>query len=305
LNNFFYKEEQISLSFEDIGGLEDVKQKIQESVIIQIKYPELFERSSLLSSPKGILLYGPPGTGKTMIAKAIAKTTESVFINVNLATIFQKWLGESEKVVTAIFSLAEKMEPSIIFCDEVDSWLGTRSDRDNEVTARVKALFMSLWDGISTNPKSKVTIVAATNRPGSLDQAILRRLPLAFLIGLPDTQQRKQILSIILKDESISEDVSIEQLAQCTEGYSGSDLRALCQTAARAPIKEYLKNKPNDLNSPKLRSLLKQDFMEAMDLVQPTGQSAINYQQHQNSNSNRPVTINVNFMPIIPNNNGN
>lgn len=136
--------ETMTVTFDDIGGLQEIKLQIMEALILPIKRPDLF-KGKLLKIPRGILLFGPPGTGKTMIAKAISKTSESVFINVNLANILQKYWGESEKIIAAIFSLAEKVQPAIIFIDEIDCLFRKRQDSDHEVSNRMKAVRYVEW----------------------------------------------------------------------------------------------------------------------------------------------------------------
>jgi len=293
--------------------LDEVKLKLQESVILPLKYPELFQRGKLLRVPRGILLYGEPGTGKTMLAKAISKTSEAAFINLNVANIMEKWFGESEKLIYAVFSLAEKIQPCIIFIDEADTLFRSRSSQDHEVLDRIKALFMTLWDGLSTNPTAQIAIIAATNRPWAIDEAFQRRMPQTFHIGMPDQIQRETILKIILKGEAVEPGFDIKRLAEETNGYSGSDLLALCQSAARAPIREHL----GDImgvaaNSKPLRDLRIQDFLEAKQVVGPTGASANNYRLHRNAQqrdtqqhvNQRPVTqvYNFNMFPVTPNN---
>jgi len=263
-----------------------------------LRHPEIFSRGKLLTVPKGILLYGPPGTGKTMLAKALSKTSEAVFINVNIANILQKWWGESEKLVQATFSLAEKLQPSIIFIDEIDSLFRKRSEGDHEVSSRIKSLFMSLWDGLNTNPDARITVIGATNRPHTIDDAILRRLPQTFHIGLPDVDQRERILSIILKDEPIDPDFDVRRLAEETEGYSGSDLQALCETAARAPIRDHLRN-ARDILAP-MRDLQLEDFLDAKEVVGATGETAQVYGAQQQSHSvpQQGRVVNFNFFPV-------
>eukprot|EP01116_Phalansterium_solitarium_P008580 TRINITY_DN22512_c0_g1_i1.p1 TRINITY_DN22512_c0_g1~~TRINITY_DN22512_c0_g1_i1.p1 ORF type:complete len:441 (+),score=117.75 TRINITY_DN22512_c0_g1_i1:1682-3004(+) len=275
--------DSISVTLDDIGGLEDVKERLYESLILPLNQPHLFQRGRLLAAPKGILLYGPPGTGKTMLAKAVAKTSEAVFINVNVATVMQKWMGESEKLVQAIFSLANKLEPSIIFIDEIDCLFQKRSEQEHELSGRIKASFMTLWDGLNTNPNARITIIGATNRPAALDEAIQRRMPQTFQIGLPEFKQRVSILRIILRDEPVEEGFDVEQLARETEGYSGSDLQALAESAARFAVRDYVRSaagRPTDSGG-SLRAITLGDFREAMTVVGATGAAANAYATQQ------------------------
>ncbi|MCO5594612.1 hypothetical protein L7F22_048645 [Adiantum nelumboides] len=232
--------DDINVTFNSVGGLENVKQSLQELVILPLQRPELFAHGKLLGSQKGILLYGPPGTGKTLLAKAIAKESGAVFINVKVANLLSKWFGDNEKLVTAVFSLAYKLQPSIIFLDEVDSFLGQRKSSEHDALTSIKTEFMSLWDGFLTDQRGCVMVLAATNRPWDLDEAVLRRLPRAFEVGLPDVKQRASILQVILKDENVESGLDYERLASMCEGYSGSDLTDICKQAAYLPIKDLL-----------------------------------------------------------------
>ncbi|KAK4007604.1 outer mitochondrial transmembrane helix translocase isoform X2 [Daphnia magna] len=235
--------ESIPVSWNDVAGLDGVVQELHDTLILPIKSKKLFP-SQLLQPPKGILLHGPPGCGKTMVAKATAKEAGMRFINLDASTLTDKWYGESQKLATAVFSLAVKIQPCIIFIDEIDSLLRSRDSNDHEATAMVKALFMSHWDGLTTdNAKNSV---GATNRPQDVDKAILRRMPASFYIGLPGTEQRRQIAQTILKNERLSTDVDLEQLARLTEGFSGSDIRELCRTAAVYGMRDSLKSTTND-----------------------------------------------------------
>lgn len=164
-------------SWEDVAGLDEVIEQIKRTVI----YPVLAQQnrvrvSKLVQPPKGVLLYGPPGCGKTLIAKAMAKEARCWFINLDVSVLTDKWYGESQKLTSAVFSLAEKLQPCIIFIDEIDSLLRVRASQDHEATAMMKAQFMSLWDGLITDPRKVVIVMGATNRPKDMDGAILRRL---------------------------------------------------------------------------------------------------------------------------------
>lgn len=260
----------IDVSFGDIGGLDEVVSDLRESVILPLVYPELFTQyGSLLAAPKGVLLYGPPGCGKTMLAKALAKESKSNFISIRMSTIMDKWFGESNKLVDALFSLANKLQPCIIFIDEIDSFLRERSSTDHEVTATLKAEFMTLWDGLVSS--GRVLVLGATNRPGDIDAAFLRRMPKRFSIGLPNPEQRTKILSKLLSDVDV--DCEIGDLVDVTEGMSGADLKELCRNAAVNSTREYirkhligsdgeLKGKKSEIS---LRPLQMKDFLDAMD----------------------------------------
>ncbi|XP_034948325.1 ATPase family AAA domain-containing protein 1-like [Chelonus insularis] len=235
----------IPVSWQNIAGLDSIIQELKETVILPIKRKELFEDSKLTQAPKGVLLYGPPGCGKTMIAKATAKESGTCFINLDLSILTNKWYGESQKLTAAVFSLAVKLQPCIIFIDEIDSFLRVRNTQDHEATAMMKAQFMSLWDGLITDPSCTVIVMGATNRPQDLDQAILRRMPATFHVGLPTEQQRIQVLNLILRQEPIAEDVDIRMIAKLTEGFSGSDLHELCRTASLYRVRDYSRDHPN------------------------------------------------------------
>ncbi|TFK40486.1 ATPase [Crucibulum laeve] len=234
--------DDIHVQFSDIGGLDPIISSLRESIIYPLLYPDLFtSSSSLLGTPKGVLLFGPPGCGKTMLAKALAKESGATFINIAASVLTNKWYGESNKLVAGLFSLARKTQPSIIFIDEIDSFLRERTSGDHEVTGMMKAEFMTLWDGL-LSAKDRILVLGATNRPNDIDSAILRRMPKRFGIGLPNYDQRLKILSLMLKDTQLTPGFSLEVLAQLTEGHSGSDLRELCRNAAMVPVREYVRS---------------------------------------------------------------
>uniref|UniRef100_A0A3B3IDC2 Outer mitochondrial transmembrane helix translocase n=1 Tax=Oryzias latipes TaxID=8090 RepID=A0A3B3IDC2_ORYLA len=196
----------------------------------------------LVFAVAGVLLYGPPGCGKTLIAKATAKEAGFRFINLQPSTLTDKWYGESQKLAAAVFSLAVKLQPSIIFIDEIDSFLRSRSSSDHEATAMMKAQFMSLWDGLDTDHYCQVIIMGATNRPQDLDSAILRRMPTRFHINQPSAKQREKILELILQDEGVDSQVNLLDVAKETDGFSGSDLREMCRDAALLCVRDFVHN---------------------------------------------------------------
>ncbi|XP_022992485.1 uncharacterized protein LOC111488805 [Cucurbita maxima] len=231
----------IGVTFEDIGALENVKDTLKELVMLPLQRPELFCKGQLTKPCKGILLFGPPGTGKTMLAKAVATEAGANFINISMSSITSKWFGEGEKYVKAVFSLASKIAPSVVFVDEVDSMLGRRENPgEHEAMRKMKNEFMVNWDGLRTKDKERVLVLAATNRPFDLDEAVIRRLPRRLMVNLPDAPNREKILRVILAKEELAADVDLPALANMTDGYSGSDLKNLCVTAAHCPIREIL-----------------------------------------------------------------
>ncbi|KAK7602246.1 hypothetical protein V9T40_009687 [Parthenolecanium corni] len=262
----------IPVSWTSIAGLKDTIQELRETVILPVHRKDLFAESQLTQAPKGVLLHGPPGCGKTMIAKATAREANMRFINLDVSILTDKWYGESQKLASAVFSLAVKLQPCIIFIDEIDSFLRSRNSQDHEATAMMKAQFMSLWDGLITDPNCTVIIMGATNRPADLDKAILRRMPAQFYINLPDEHQRKEILDLILRNEPVDDDINTTELAKNTSGFSGSDLREMCRNASVYRIRDYIRSSSrhisddsdNEEYSDTLRPISKRDLETAL-----------------------------------------
>ncbi|KAK3034755.1 hypothetical protein RJ639_032708, partial [Escallonia herrerae] len=269
--------DNIDVQFNTIRGLESIKQALYELVILPLRRPELFLHDKLLGPQKGVLLYGPPGTGKTMLAKAIAKESGAVFINVRISNLMSKWFGDAQKLVAAVFTLAYKLQPAIIFIDEVDSFLGQRRTTDHVSFTNMKTEFMTLWDGLTTDQNARVMVLAATNCPSELDEAILRRFPRAFEIKKPDRRERAMILEVVLKGERVDEDIDIDHIASLCEGYTGSDLLELCKQAAYFPIRDLLKDEKRGKSSAVTRPLSKMDLEEVLATSKKTEVAANEY----------------------------
>ncbi|AQK56543.1 P-loop containing nucleoside triphosphate hydrolase superfamily protein [Zea mays] len=258
---------EIGVKFDDIGALEDVKRTLDELVTLPMRRPELFSRGNLLRPCKGVLLFGPPGTGKTLLAKALATEAGANFISITGSTLTSKWFGDAEKLTKALFSFATRLAPVIIFVDEVDSLLGARGGAfEHEATRRMRNEFMAAWDGLRSKENQRILILGATNRPFDLDDAVIRRLPRRIYVDLPDAQNRMKILKILLAKEKLESDFKFDELANATEGYSGSDLKNLCVAAAYRPVHELLeeekKGRVSNENS-YLRPLCLDDFIQA------------------------------------------
>jgi transitional endoplasmic reticulum ATPase len=261
------------IKWDDIGGLEGVKEELREAIEWPLKYPELFAQMNAVP-PKGLLLYGPPGTGKTLLAKAAANESEANFISVKGPELLNKFVGESEKAIREVFRKARQASPCIIFFDEIDSVAPIRGSGagDSNVTERVISQFLTEMDGLEE--LRNVVIIAATNRPDIVDPALLRpgRFDRMLLVPPPDLEARKQIFRIHTKKTPMAEDVKLDELARKTEGYTGADIASICNTAVMLSIKEHI-GKAKDPEDAKKKAkglkVAKRHYDEAMQKVKP------------------------------------
>ncbi|MEM1982211.1 MAG: CDC48 family AAA ATPase [Sulfolobales archaeon] len=263
------------VTWEDIGDLEDVKERIREIIEIPMRHPELFKHLGI-EPPKGVLLHGPPGVGKTLLAKALANEIGAYFIVINGPEIMSKFYGESEARLREIFQEAENNAPSIIFIDEIDAIAPKREEVVGEVEKRVVAQLLALMDGLKE--RGRIIVIGATNRIEAVDPALRRpgRFDREIEIPPPDKRARKEILLVHTRNVPLSEDVNIDEFAEITHGYTGADLAALVKEAAMSALRKFLRSESIDLNKPippeKLTNLkvTKGDFLEALKLVHPT-----------------------------------
>ena len=231
-----------NVKWEQIGGLEDLKQKLIEAVDWPISQPKIFERMGI-TPPKGILLYGPPGCGKTLLARAVANESKANFISVKGPELLSKYVGESEKAIREVFRKAKLAAPCIIFFDEFDSIAPSRGryTSDSGVTEKVLSQFLTELDGLEI--KKDIVVIAATNRPDILDPALIRpgRIDRILLVPDPDEKGREEILKIFTKNMPLASDVTIKKINERLKGFSGSDIESLCREAAMIALRENMK----------------------------------------------------------------
>ncbi|MEM3938623.1 MAG: CDC48 family AAA ATPase [Saccharolobus sp.] len=263
------------VTWEDIGDLDEVKEKIREMIELPMRHPEIFQHLGM-EPPKGVLLYGPPGVGKTLLARAIANEVGAYFTSINGPEIMSKFYGESEQRLREIFEEAEKNAPAIIFIDEIDAIAPKREETTGEVEKRVVAQLLALMDGIKG--RGKVVVIGATNRPNDIDPALRRpgRFDREIEIRPPDAKARKEILQVHTRNMPLAEDVDLDKIAEQTHGYTGADLAALAREAAMNALRRFLRDKKINLeqeipiNALKELKVKMQDFIDAMKFIQPT-----------------------------------
>ena len=261
------------VTWDQVGGLQDVKEELREAVEWPLKYPDLFAQLNA-TPPKGLLLYGPPGTGKTLLAKAVAHESESNFISVKGPELLNKFVGESEKAVREVFRKARQASPCIIFFDEIDSVAPTRGSSlgDSHVTERVISQFLTEMDGLEE--LRNVIIIAATNRPDIIDSALLRpgRFDRLLFVPPPDLEARKQIFKIHTRKTPLADDVNLDELARKTDGYTGADIASLANTSVMLALREHI-SKAKDPEDAKKRAkglkVAKRHFDEALQKIKP------------------------------------
>lgn len=250
-----------SVRWKEVGGLDELKGELIESVEWPLKKPEIFKKMGI-KPPRGILLYGPPGCGKTLLARAVATEGEANFISIKGPEIFSKWVGESEKAIREVFRKARTAAPAIIFFDELDSIVPRRGlgYSDSGASERVISQLLTELDGIES--LQNVVVIAATNRPDILDPAVLRpgRFDRLIYVPAPDFKALKEIFKIHTRDMPLSKDVDVDQLARMAAGYSGADVEALCREAALNALRRDM-----DANEVTLG-----DFREALDKIKPS-----------------------------------
>ncbi|KAG1452004.1 hypothetical protein G6F56_007932 [Rhizopus delemar] len=228
--------EKPNVSWDDVAGLAGAKEALKEAVILPIKFPHFF--TGQRKPWRGILLYGPPGTGKSYLAKAVATEANSTFFSVSSSDLVSKWLGESERLVKQLFQMARENKPSIVFIDEVDSLCGARGEGESEASRRIKTEFLVQMNGVG-NDMDGVLVLGATNIPWQLDSAIRRRFEKRIYIALPDAPARASIFALNVGSTPCTLSATeYRQLADLTEGYSGSDIATLVRDALMQPIRK-------------------------------------------------------------------
>jgi len=281
------------LKWDDIGGLEDVKEELREAIEWPLKYQELFTQMDA-KPPKGLLLYGPPGTGKTLLARAVANESEANFISIKGPELLSKWVGESEKAVREVFRRARQAAPCVVFLDEVDSIAPVRGSGigDSQVTERIVSQFLTELDGLVE--LRNVVIIAATNRPDIVDPALLRpgRFDRLLYVPPPGLEARKQIFKIHTRKTPMMPEVNLDDLAKMTDGYTGADIASVANTAVMLALKEHIMKSKNPEEAQKTAKSVKvsrRHFQEALEKIKPISSQELQaYQRFAQQFSDTP-----------------
>ncbi|OUJ18077.1 ATPase of the AAA+ class CDC48 family [Methanonatronarchaeum thermophilum] len=262
------------ITYEDIGGLKDEVQHVREMIELPLRHPEVFKRLGI-DPPKGVLLHGPPGTGKTLIAKAVANESRANFLSINGPEIMSKYYGESEQQLRELFQEAQENSPSIVFIDELDSIAPKREEVGGEVERRVVAQLLSLMDGLEE--RGEIVVIGATNRISGVDPALRRpgRFDREIEIGVPDLEERREILSIHTRAMPLEDSIELDEYAGLTHGYVGADIEALCKEAAMKALRRFLPDidfENDRIPEEVLNNLIvnNKDFRDAMKEIEPS-----------------------------------
>jgi len=262
--------EKPNVKWEEVVGLEPAKKAVKEAIVYPVQRPDLFP----LGWPRGILLFGPPGCGKTLLAAAVATEIDATFVSIDAASIMSKWLGEAEQNVAKLFGSIRKSategKPSIVFIDELDSLMGKHS---NEVGGeiRVRNQFLKEMDGIVDKGKNlHIYVIGATNKPWDLDWAFIRRFQKRILVPLPDHHTRLMMFKLYTSTLQLNADVDLHELARISEGFSGSDIRDVCQSAQLKLIGEFFETGQANNKQAKPRFLNMDDFKQILEERKPS-----------------------------------
>jgi transitional endoplasmic reticulum ATPase len=263
------------ISWDDVGGLEPIKERLRETIEWPLAYPDAFERVDLRPA-KGVLLHGPPGTGKTLLAKAVANEAQSNFISIKGPELLDKYVGESERGVREMFAKARENAPTVIFFDEIDAIAGERGEGagDAGVGERVVSQLLTELDGLED--LEDVVVVAATNRPDLIDDALVRpgRLDRHIHVSTPDEDARREIFGVHTREKPLADDVDLADLAARTEGYVGADIEAVCREASTAAVREYVRATDRGRAGVETIELTVEHFERALSAVEPGGTDA-------------------------------